>query len=107
MSSISCCGSEELAGSVCLALLVDFVFWVFLFVCLVLFFLGPHPQHMEVPRLGVKLELQLPAYATAMQDPSHVCNLNHSSWQCWILNTLGEARDRTHNLAGTSGIHYH
>ena len=23
-------------------------------------FLGPHPQHMEVPRLEVELELQLP-----------------------------------------------
>ena len=34
-------------------------------------------QHMEVPRLGVESELQLPAYAiaTATQDPSHVCNL--------------------------------
>ena len=34
-------------------------------------FLGPHPQHMEVPRLGVQLELQLLAYATstATQDP--------------------------------------
>ena len=34
-------------------------------------FLGPHPWHMEVPRLGVKLELQLPACATttAMLDP--------------------------------------
>ena len=29
------------------------------------FFLGPNPQHMELPRLGVKLELQLPAYTTA------------------------------------------
>ena len=29
------------------------------------FFLGSHLQHMEVPRLGVELELQLPAYATA------------------------------------------
>ena len=29
------------------------------------FFLGPHPQHMEVPRPGVKLELQLLAYSTA------------------------------------------
>jgi len=28
---------------------------------------------MEVPRLGVKSELQLPAYTTATkQDPSHV-----------------------------------
>ena len=31
-------------------------------------FLGPHLQHMEVPGLGVELELQLLAYppATAM-----------------------------------------
>jgi len=32
-------------------------------------FLGPHSQHMEVPRLGVQLELQLPAYATATATP--------------------------------------
>ena len=34
-------------------------------------FLGPHPQNMESPTLGVELELQLPAYATAtaMPDP--------------------------------------
>ena len=38
---------------------------------------------MEVPRLGVKLELQLAAYTTAiaMQDPSLVCDLHHSSQQ--------------------------
>ena len=29
------------------------------------FFPQPHPWHMKVPRLGVKSELQLPAYATA------------------------------------------
>ena len=28
-------------------------------------FLGLHLWHMEVPRLGVQSELQLPAYATA------------------------------------------
>ena len=27
--------------------------------------LGLHAWHMEVPKLGVKLELQLPAYTTA------------------------------------------
>ena len=34
------------------------------------FFLGPHSWSMEVPRLGVESELQLPAYtrATAMRD---------------------------------------
>ena len=41
-------------------------------------FLGPHPQHVEVPRLGLELELQLPACttATALQDPSRVCELH-------------------------------
>ena len=42
--------------------------------------LGPHMQHMEVSRLGVQLELQLPAYtaATATLDPSQICHLCHS-----------------------------
>ena len=29
------------------------------------FFLGLHLRHMEVPRLGIEWELQLPAYTTA------------------------------------------
>ena len=45
------------------------------------FFLGPLLQHVEVPGLGVKLELQLLSYAsaTAMQDPSIIHDLHHSS----------------------------
>ena len=43
----------------------------------------------------------------AMQDPSHVCGLHHSSWQCRILNPLSGARDRTHILMDTSRVHYH
>ena len=45
-------------------------------------FLGPHLQHTEIPRLGIKLELQLLAYtpAIAMPDPSYICDLYHSSW---------------------------
>ena len=51
--------------------------------------------HVEVPRLGVESELQLPDYitATATQDPSHICDLLHSSQQQRILNPLIEARD--------------
>ena len=51
---------------------------------------------MEVPRLGVQLELQLPTYATATEIPDlrHVCYLHHSSEQRQILNPLNEARDR-------------
>ena len=62
-----------------------FVFVGFFFFLL---FLGLNLWHMEVPRLWVKLELQMPAYATATvtRDPSHICNLHHSSWQHWIPN---------------------
>ena len=44
-----------------------FFFWSFIFLEL-------HPRHMEFPRLGVKLELLLLAYATAKAtpDPSRV-----------------------------------
>ena len=69
---------------------------------------GCTPQHMEIPSLGVELELQMLAYttATATQDPSHVCDLYHSSQQCWVLNALSEARDRTHILMDPSQILY-
>ena len=52
-------------------------FFYFLFIYLFICFLGPHPWRMEVPRLEVESELQLPAYATAtvMREPSQVCYL--------------------------------
>ena len=56
------------------------------------------PLFREIPRLGVQSESELPAYptATAMQDPSRVCDPHNSSRQCQILNPLSEARDQTH-----------
>ena len=68
-----------------------------------LFVLGLHQQHMEVPRLGVKSELQLPAYATAMatQDPSCIFDLCYSLQKCRILSPLREARDGTRILTDT------
>ena len=64
------------------------------------FFLGPQPWHVEVPRLGISLELQLQAYATATttSDLSHIYKLHHSSQQHQVLNSLSEARDQTCNL---------
>ena len=58
---------------------------------------------MEVPRLGVESELQLPTYttATATLDPSHICDLYRSPQQCCLLNALGEARDQTLILTGS------
>ena len=72
---------------------------------------------MEVFRLGVESELQLPAYARAtMTDLSPVCDLHQSSQQRWILNPLSDVRDRTQNLmvllsqirfhCATMGINY-
>ena len=48
-------------------LVIRFFFFFFFLV-----FLGPHPRHMEVPRLGVKSELQRPAYSTATATPDPV-----------------------------------
>ena len=79
-------------------------------------FLRLHLQHMEVPRLGVKLELQLLAYttATATLGLSHISDLHHSqgnagslthrdqgsspclmvtSWVCYHQATMGTLRD--------------
>ena len=63
---------------------------------------------MEVSRLGVELELQLPAYATATEkwDLSCICNLHHSSQQSRILNPLSKARDQTHILMDPSQVCY-
>ena len=61
---------------------------------------------MEVPRLGVESELQPPACttATATLDPSHVCDLHHSSWQHWILHPLIKARDQIRILMDASWV---
>ena len=80
-----------------------FPFFLFLFpFC----FSGLHPRPMEVLRPGVESELQLPAYiiARASQDLSHICDLHHSSRQCWILNPLNEARDGNHVLMDANWV---
>ena len=59
---------------------------------------------MEVPRTGIKSELQLLTYTTAT-DLSPVCDLHGSSWQRRSLNPLSEARDRTRILMDPSQIH--
>ena len=69
-------------------------------------YLGPHPQHMEVPSPGVESELWPTAYdtATATPDLSHVWNLYHNSQQCWILKPLSVARDRASVLMETGRV---
>ena len=65
--------------------------WVLLCVCVCVCvcILGLHLWHMDFPRLGGELELQLLAYttATAKQDLCYICSLHYSSRQCQILNS--------------------
>ena len=62
---------------------------------------------MEIPRLEVESELQLPAYATATTpDPSHLWDIHHNSWQFWILNPLNGARDQTRIPVDTSQVRF-
>ena len=62
-----------------------------------------HLKYLEIPRLGIQLEWQLPTYTTAMatSDLSQICDLCHNSWQHQILSPLSEARDQTCILTGT------
>ena len=99
-------------------LVVWFIFVVFIKILFILWcriiytdiiiivFLGLHPQQMEVPRLGVELERQLLAYATATAtlDLSHVFSLYHSLQRYWILKPLSEARDWTLIFMDTSWV---
>ena len=63
-------------------------------VCVCVSFLGLHPRHMEIPRLGVKSELWLLAYTTA-----------HSNAR-FVLNPMNKVRDGTCLLMDTSQVRY-
>ena len=69
-------------------------------------FPGSLPRHMEVPRLGVELELQLLTYttATATQDPSRVCTLTAAHGNARSLTHW--ARPRPCNLMVPSWINH-
>ena len=58
------------------AILNGIVFFSFLF------FLGLHPRHMEVPRLGVGLELQLLAYPQPQQHQTQSTSAIYTTAQC-------------------------
>ena len=67
------------------------------FILFYLVFLGPHPKHMEVPRLAYST-------ATATPDTNHVFDLHQSSLQRQVLNLLSKSRERTHVLMNTSWV---
>ena len=70
------------------ALFMDVTFFFF-------FFFWPQLQHMEIPGLGLKLELQLPAYptGTATQDLNQIWAASASYTTAW-----GNTRALTHSV---------
>ena len=89
ISFIRLCSNQSLRLLTNILFLIIFYAHVFVLGFLFIFcFLGTHLWHIEVHRLGIKSELQLLAYATATatHDLSCICNLYHTSQQCWILN---------------------
>ena len=77
------------------------VFFFVLF-CFVLFFLFTAPP-MAYGSSWARgpMGAAAKAYATAIPDLSHTCDLYHSLQQRWILNPLSEARDQTRILMET------
>ena len=63
-----------------------------------------HEVAGSVPALAQWVNDPAYARATAMWDPSRVCDLHHSSSQRRILNPLSKARDGTLNLMVSSQI---
>ena len=72
---------QTITGSYCIAQRISSIYSIFFFFFFFFFFFWLHPGHMGVPRLGVQLQLPLPAYPTAPAkgDLSRICDLHHSS----------------------------
>ena len=69
------------------------------------FFWGGTPVDLRISqaRGGIRVAAAslLHSHCNASSEP------HHSSWQCQILNSLSEARDRTHILMDTSQTCFH
>ena len=71
---------------------------LFMYLCIFVF-LGPHPRHMEVPRLGVESELQLLAHVTAQQRQIRAISVTYTA-------AHGNAGSFLHTLQLTASIKF-
>ena len=85
------CDSSHLKTEINFKIIVSYRdHYLEIFVCFFVLFLslGPHPWHIEVPRLGVESDLlQLLDYTTAMQDWSCIWAAPASTWKLSVLPT--------------------
>ena len=82
---------------------ISIIYFLFIYFIIIIFMAAP--VHMEVPGLGVKSELQLLAYTSAMVTPKSKQHLQPMPQLVanpnLILNPLSKARDGTHILTDT------
>ena len=69
-------------------------------------FLGSHPQHMEVPRLGDRIRVVAAGSHSNAGSKPHLRPIPQLT-ATPILNSLSEARDETCILMDASQIHFH
>ena len=79
-------------------------FFFFFFFCHFVFGATPVAYGGSQARGPIGAVATANATATAMPDLRQVCDLQHSSLQCWILNPLSKVRDQTLNLMVSSWI---
>ena len=95
------CGLMD-EGSTCMVW-----FCLFSFFCLFVFLLfraEPVAYGGSQTRGWIRASALVYATATAMPDPSWVCDLHHGSRQCQILNPRSKARNQTHILIDASWV---
>ena len=94
---------KNLSTHMCLKYIRICIFFIFIF-C----FLGPHPLHMEVPRLGGLFRATAASLHHSHSNVGSEPRLQPPPQltACQILNPLIEARDRTCDLMVPSQIHF-
>ena len=74
------------------------------FFCLLSFFFRAAPMACGSSQSRGRTGAAAAGLCQSHRNSSHVCNLHHSSQQCWIPNPLSRARNRTCILLDTTWV---